>query len=194
MPTPIYNRYETEEDGTVKLFTDGRDSFPRVAKSEKMYVPSSTNGAKLVNAIRWIAMERPTHKVKECVYINERTGDPECLVGTALHRLGWLNQNKNWFEHSITKTMLPNFNSTQFKACMQSNYIRDETGNLINMSLQDMEWIREVQRSQDGGDRWYDAVVKADITNEDMFPARCVLIENYMTYFNADLTLKVEVK
>lgn len=113
-------------------------------------------GQRIIQAIRDIAAEspgfvyvRPADKVK-CVYV--AGGEPSCIVGKALWRLGFIDAaledvdpEKGW--------MMPNM--------MPASDLIQRVLHL-DIDIEEAEWISEVQYHQDGAKPWGEAVQFAD--------------------------------
>lgn len=127
-------------------------------------------------------MEQPGRIVAHCQYINRSTGDPECIVGQALHRLGWLSPETNpeeWYFDESYETTIPKFNESQILSCLDGERIRKSPEEKIELTNEEARWVREAQRYQDRKNPWYNAPQTADRYMAVEFPHLTVDAKDY---------------
>lgn len=120
---------------------------------------------KVIEAVRKAAKENPDKKfvasadsfdLPGCVY-SDKEGNAICIVGFALKET-----HPDYFEE-IRKTIRANTAGTANDRPIYDLVRRSET--VFKMS--DLEWLKDVQMYQDGGETWADAVSKADYKVND---------------------------
>lgn len=114
-------------------------------------------GSALVAEIRRLAKQYPD-RIAKCEYVDGATGEPVCIVGTALHNLG------------VSTSVLDDFGSDRFRAVVEATELchRLGAGPEITFDLKDLQlsWVDFVQGKQDAEFSWGRAVG----TTEHLYP------------------------
>lgn len=112
------------------------------APAEKYGPPVAMTASDLIGAVRTVAAEHPDRTEKRCRYRDENN-DPVCLVGHALARFGWHDQMTG-NEENIAAVLIYDWNET------------------VKSTLTQRDWLHHVQKEQDKGATWGEAVRATD--------------------------------
>lgn len=110
----------------------------------------------LIAAVRQVAIEQPTYVYDpdpDCVY-REETGEPSCLIGHALKRIGQLDLI------SVETRMSPGASIATTRNLMNVSQLLYDLG--LQFTEAQKRWLTRVQSQQDERTAWGDAVNNAD--------------------------------
>jgi len=102
-----------------------------------------------VTVVRLLAEEQPD-RISKCLYVRKGAVTPECIIGNCVVDLGGTTESLGGYEGSGPATVL---RLTKFP---------------IELGSSAVEWLEEVQRTQDNGSTWGTAVKDADLLYPEM--------------------------